>query len=342
MAFLDNSGDIILDAVLTDTGRKRLADGSFSIVQFGLGDDEISYGTYDLAHPSGSAYYDLEIMQTPVFEATTAVNSAINYGLMSLSRTDLLYLPSLKFNTKLDSSTGASVATRKTNDMFYLAVNSETSNQLVADSDDDAAFGWIVNQAVAGNVIFFESGIDTSDLAATSTNRNGYIIGTGLIDSTLTVGCDSKLINQVGSLNTATVFKNSTSDNSSMISFAGTVYTTPRSTSLEIGVYNHYSINGIGNAIYEPDDGDDNDYSVFLGPRGICQGMNFSVVSELSTQSTGTRSTLYSNYGVVGSTSAGPLLSKTYDYIDTVVFVQGDFSGASLQIPLRIIRYVSG
>ena len=33
MAFLDNSGDIILDAVLTDTGRMRLAkaDGSFKI-----------------------------------------------------------------------------------------------------------------------------------------------------------------------------------------------------------------------------------------------------------------------------------------------------------------------
>ena len=33
MAFLDNSGDIILDAVLTDTGRARLArgDGSFNL-----------------------------------------------------------------------------------------------------------------------------------------------------------------------------------------------------------------------------------------------------------------------------------------------------------------------
>ena len=36
MAFLDNSGDIILDAVLTDTGRFRLAkgDGSFKIVKY--------------------------------------------------------------------------------------------------------------------------------------------------------------------------------------------------------------------------------------------------------------------------------------------------------------------
>ena len=63
MAFLDNSGDIILDAVLTDTGRYRLAkgDGSFKIVKFALGDDEINYGLYDKMNPSGSAYYDLEI-----------------------------------------------------------------------------------------------------------------------------------------------------------------------------------------------------------------------------------------------------------------------------------------
>jgi hypothetical protein len=342
MAFLDNSGDIILDAVLTDTGRKRLANGNFSIIQFGLGDDEINYGTYDLANPSGSAYYDLEIMQTPVFEATTATNAAINYGLMNLSRTDLLYLPSLKFNTKLDpSSTDAKTATRKTNNMFYLAVNQETSTKLTNDSTDDLGFRWIVNRT-PGNVIFFESGLDTSDLAATNANRTGYIIGTGLLDSTLTVGCDSKLINQVGSLKSSTTFANSITDNTSLISFAGMVHTTPRSTSLELGGYNDYSINGIADAIFEPDTGDDNNYSVFLGPRGICQGVTFSVVAELSTLSGGSRSRLYSDYGVVGSTTAGPDLGKTYDYIDTTVFVQGDFSGASLQIPLRIIRYVSG
>ena len=46
MAFLDNSGDIILDAVLTDTGRFRLAkgDGTFKIAKFALGDDEIEPG----------------------------------------------------------------------------------------------------------------------------------------------------------------------------------------------------------------------------------------------------------------------------------------------------------
>ena len=70
MAFLDNSGDIILDAVLTDKGRRLLANGNgFTITKFALGDDEINYGNFNKAHPSGSAYYDLEILQTPVFEA---------------------------------------------------------------------------------------------------------------------------------------------------------------------------------------------------------------------------------------------------------------------------------
>ena len=89
MAFLDNSGDIILDAVLTDTGRMRLAkgDGSFNITKFGLGDDEINYGLYDKNHPSGSAYFDIEILQTPVLEAFTNNASTMKSKLLSISRT---------------------------------------------------------------------------------------------------------------------------------------------------------------------------------------------------------------------------------------------------------------
>ena len=71
MAFLDNSGDIILDAVLTDTGRQRLArgDGSFRIAKFALADDEVDYAKYDKLAATGRK--DLEILQTPVLEAFT-------------------------------------------------------------------------------------------------------------------------------------------------------------------------------------------------------------------------------------------------------------------------------
>ena len=66
MSFLDNSGDIILDAVLTDAGRERLArgDGSFKITKFALGDDEINYELYNPNDSRGSAFYDLEILQS--------------------------------------------------------------------------------------------------------------------------------------------------------------------------------------------------------------------------------------------------------------------------------------
>ena len=90
MAFLDNSGDIILDAVLTDTGRKRLAkgDGSFRITKFAFGDDEINYTLYDLNHASGSAYFDLNILQSPIFEAFTNNTSVMKSRLLTIARTD--------------------------------------------------------------------------------------------------------------------------------------------------------------------------------------------------------------------------------------------------------------
>ena len=83
MAFLDNSGDIILDAVLTKIGRKRLAQGrGLRIRSFGLGDDEIDYSLYDINHPSGSAYYDLQILQSPILEAFTNNASSVKSKLL--------------------------------------------------------------------------------------------------------------------------------------------------------------------------------------------------------------------------------------------------------------------
>ena len=103
MGFLDNSGDIILDAVLTDLGRKRLAEGngSFNITKFALGDDEIDYGLYDKNHPSGSAYYDINVLQTPVLESFTNNMSSMKSRLISYNRNDLLYLPIMLTNTNV-------------------------------------------------------------------------------------------------------------------------------------------------------------------------------------------------------------------------------------------------
>ena len=98
MAFLDNSGDIILDAVLTDTGRYRMARGDFKITKFALGDDEVDYALFNRNHPSGSSYYDLEVLKTPVLEAFTNNTSLMKSKLLTISRTDILHLPILKLS----------------------------------------------------------------------------------------------------------------------------------------------------------------------------------------------------------------------------------------------------
>ena len=85
MGFLNNSGDIILDVVLTDHGRKELArgDGSFKITKFALGDEEINYARYNKDHANGSSFYALEILQTPItIEILGNINNKIEWGKM--------------------------------------------------------------------------------------------------------------------------------------------------------------------------------------------------------------------------------------------------------------------
>ena len=71
MGFLDNSGDIILDAVLTDHGRKVLSsgDGSFQITKFALSDEEVDYTLFDVTHPNGTNSYGSVIENMNLLEA---------------------------------------------------------------------------------------------------------------------------------------------------------------------------------------------------------------------------------------------------------------------------------
>ena len=167
MAFLDNSGDIILDAVLTDTGRMRLAkgDGSFNITKFALGDDEINYGLYDKNHPSGSAYFDIEILQTPVLEAFTNNASTMKSKLLSISRTNLLYLPEVRNN----STDG--IAVNSSNNTVSVAVDDSTVTALL-DSNSNLLAGIINGVELAKNAtdnrrLLFDQGMVSDALGKT-------------------------------------------------------------------------------------------------------------------------------------------------------------------------------
>ena len=158
MAFLDNSGDIILDAVLTDTGRRRLArgNGSFNIAKFALGDDEINYRLYQPNHPSGSAYYDLEILQTPILEAFTDPEAQLHHRLMSLARYDVLYLPILEL---FENSDLGSVRESTTN-AFLVAVDSDTQEAI--GSTVGVIWGEDVS-SVSSTTIVIDQGTDTNN-----------------------------------------------------------------------------------------------------------------------------------------------------------------------------------
>ena len=117
MGYLEHStNNIIVDAVLTDTGRQLLSanDGSFRIVQFALSDEEVDYGI--ISKFGRNVGQEKIEKNTPVLEAPTRANLGQKYRLVSLSNTYLTHLPNLAltFGTStVDTST--EIATLKKN-----------------------------------------------------------------------------------------------------------------------------------------------------------------------------------------------------------------------------------
>lgn len=160
MSYLRNDGDVIVDFVLTDSGRARLAkgDGSFKIAKFALGDDEIDYSLFNKTHASGSAYYDLNILQLPVFEAWSNNAIEMNSRLVSIPRNDLLYLPILKLSTILGPG-GGFYSTQNT---YVVATNDETIAAI------GVAAGIIDGQTVETaqrTPLVIEQGIDSTQIS---------------------------------------------------------------------------------------------------------------------------------------------------------------------------------
>ena len=338
MAFLDNSGDIILDAVLTDVGRRRMANGNFQIRKFALGDDEINYAQYVLDHPSGSAYSDLEILQTPIFEAVTAENSAVNYGLLAIARTDLLYLPTLKFNYEMNDNH----AVRSYNKMVYLAVNEETLARVKSSAASPPSALGNLGQRVLyagmteGRQLYFESGIDTPDHSANPTSRHNLITAVGMLDTKFTVDVDNRFITAVFNLKTEGVFSAPVDSTEPAVTAFRNESAGGSSTSTNLTDYVNYQVNGLNNMLYTPS-GDREDPSVLAGPRGTAGSINFDVLTDMKSAAAAGTPNEFVKYGKLGQTVFGG--SDTYDYIDTTVYIRGNSSTATAQIPIRIIRY---
>ena len=341
MGFLDNSGDIILDAVLTDVGRKRMADGNFRIVKFALGDDEIDYSLYNPDHPSGSAYYDLEILQSPVMEAATKLPSSIKYGLLSIRRTDLTYLPILELNEKsgIDSVV-------KHNRVILLAANKATYTTLSNDANLGTSKVLEPNTLTPSAKVIIESGINSNERQSTRENRDNLLVSTNLLDLQFDVKFDNRFIGGLVSLQPRQdqSFANNT-DGSRKITLTAFKRKTAVSATQFLDNYVGAMADGIEDLVLQYStantDPTGTNLSQLPGPRGGMTALTFAPSTEINAEGSASPSyyTLYGRTGVTGTDPAlGFASTDAFDYIDTTVYVQGMTTGASIQLPIRIVR----
>lgn len=304
MAFLDNSGDIILDAVLTDTGRLRLAkgDGSFRITQFAFGDDEINYGLYNKNHPSGSAYYDLDILQTPVLEAFTNNTSVLKYQLMSNNRNDLLFLPVLRVNTER-------VPLYSTLGTYILATDTNTFNLVPS------------------------NGVGTYDISNANTTN-------GKRDFYLDQGLESPFTDTAKSLSETDSTLNETQYsielNSKLLKLADSSGQLISPTYTDDDGFSTYIVdNSLSNFVrqMEPSQIDSNstvETTVLSGTLGTQLSFRLQGSDQIRINES-----LFTILG--GQTTLG---SNPFYYIDTNVFVRGLTTGVSTTVPLKILQSV--
>ena len=308
MAFLDNSGDIILDAVLTDAGRKRLArgDGSFSIAQYAFGDDEINYGSYNATNTSGSAYFDLEILQTPILEAFTNNIASLKSKLISLTNNNLLYLPVILLNETADQdfTPNQNIASGS----HAVLVDQDTVNQFGINGNTDNVVKYIdgfngPGGDDGGGFIRLDQGLDTDEIS------NAFNLDAELTENQYIVEID----NRFGSLidvNGQPV-NPSFIDDDNIASYY--LSTEPFVTNLDV-----------------VQEGSGGNLSVIEGPRGT--KLQFSILASLNLR---TSTFLFDQ---VGDSSTYGAANTGFKFIDTLVRVNCATTGYRIDVPVRFIK----
>jgi len=305
MAFLDNSGDIILDAVLTDTGRFRLAkgDGSFRIAKFAVGDDEINYELYNKNHASGSAYFDLEILQTPCLEAFTNNTSMLKHRLISIPRTNLLYLPVTKLNDK-------EAPQRADTSAHIVCVDKETEDDAAIVDNVKLAGTLFGENPKSGDFIRVDQGLDTTEIPPS------FNLDSDLVETQYIIQIDNRFGNLV-----------SKAGNRAKVSFIDD--DNVASYYLSLGTDQEYVSE---NTERETATGS----QVVTGPRGTI--LEFKIQSSIELNSS---TYLFEKLGdlTAGESTAPALNSNGQVYfIDSIVRVVGATTGFSLDIPVRFVK----
>ena len=311
MGFLDNSGDIILDAVLTDLGRKRLAEGngSFKIAKFALGDDEIDYGLYDKNNTSGSAYYDINILQTPVLEAFTNNMSSMKSRLTSIARNDILYLPVIKPNTTGDTATNSQFSST-----YLVLADQSTVNTLSTGGNNELLDGQLNGDVPANgnNGLQTDQGLDTLELSPNS------VIAQDLLETQYFVQIDNRLGFIAG--------PGTNANTTEALGF------TPVSIDDDNIATYIFTLDDDSNVVTRIGEGEP---SSIRGPRGTSVKLKIGASLDMKTSAF-----LFNQLGSTGTTTitgnGGNLAS--YKFIDSTVRISGVSTGYSVDLSVRFVK----
>ena len=334
MGFLDNTGDIILDVVLTDHGRKQLSkgDGSFKITKFALGDEEIDYSLYNSTHASGSSYYDLEILQTPVLEAFTDNAASMKTKLVTYESLDLLFLPILELNeligiNKTNSETGTFVVAvdRFTEDDD----DGNTTKGIAIDSSGGEVAGVLRGESLEGGTsIVIDQGLDTTQISTKST------LDADLIETAFTIQIDNRFGSIVDVNGNQLELSYIDDDNIAyyIVSAAEGLgrrglgdLATPGITAPTPSAQ---TVKNISNLTKSGD-------SPIAGPRG--SRLEFKIKASLDLQTSSFLFTKLGGTSTMINNTDGVDTSDLY-HIDSIVRVSGMNTGYSLDLPVRFVK----
>ncbi len=314
MAFLDNSGDIILDAVLTDTGRMRLArgDGSFRVVKFALADDEIDYSLYNKNASGGTAYYDVEVLQTPILEAFTNNASSMKTKLISISRNNLLYLPVIKVNDTFNGPSNYAISELVVNG-YILAADQDTNTYLVTnttayDGVNLSSKGILRGDDpnAGGASIRLDQGLDTIEIPFANS------LDPDLLESQYLIEIDNRFFSLTSAADSINASPSYIDDDN-----IATYYLSQAS--------NSQFVSAIPGATVE-------NASIIAGPRGTMLMMKLKSSIDVNSSDY-----LFNNLGIDISSGFG-LAANSIKSILANIRVVGVTTGSSIDIPILIIK----
>ncbi len=186
MGFLQqDTSNILVDSVLTDIGRQKLAQGNLNIIKFAAGDDEVDYGM--ITRYGRTVGQEKIEKNTPIFEACTNNKLALMHPLVSIPDPNRYTMPLLALGaTQGLTGTTLSLGTGATNRQTVIATQTLTGGETVPQELVDNQFLVVCDDRFV-RIVGSTPTIDRNRMASYVVTRDSALASQGGAVLTITV-----------------------------------------------------------------------------------------------------------------------------------------------------------